>query len=61
MKILFAKAHVLCHDTNQVTKSVGHLDVVMGTSTGDVFWFEAYTQKYFRLNKNACNDWDRIS
>ena len=53
VKILFAKAHVLCHDTNQVTKNVGHLDVVMGTSTGDIIWLEAYTQKYFRINKNA--------
>ncbi len=53
VKILFSKAHMLCHDTNQVTKSPGHLDVIMGSSTGDVIWFEAYSQKYFRINKNV--------
>ncbi|KAL8826439.1 MAG: hypothetical protein Q9191_003797 [Dirinaria sp. TL-2023a] len=53
VKILFSKAHMLCHDTNQVTKSSGHLDVIMGSSTGDMIWFEAYTQKYFRINKNG--------
>ena len=44
---------MLCHDTNQATKSSGHLDVIMGSSTGDMIWFEAYTQKYFRINKNV--------
>lgn len=44
---------MLCHDTNQVTKNPGHLDVVMGSSSGDIIWFEAYTQKYFRINKNV--------
>ncbi|MCJ1387618.1 hypothetical protein MMC18_000461 [Xylographa bjoerkii] len=35
-KILFTKAHVLCHDVNDLTKSTSHLDVIMGTSTADI-------------------------
>ena len=52
MKILFAKAHMLCHDINPFTKGPNHVDVIMGASTGDIVWFEAYTQKYVRVNKN---------
>ena len=51
MKILFAKAHVLCHDINHFTKGANHIDVVMGANTGDIVWFEAYSQKYVRINK----------
>jgi WD40 repeat protein len=53
-KILFTKSHALCHDVNQVTKSASHLDVVIGFNTGDIIWYEPITQKYSRLNKNAC-------
>lgn len=52
MKILFAKAHMLCHDINPFTKGPNHIDVIMGASTGDIVWFEAYSQKYVRINKN---------
>lgn len=52
MKILFAKAHILCHDINSFTKGPNHIDVIMGASTGDIVWFEAYSQKYVRVNKN---------
>lgn len=52
MKILFAKAHMLCHDINPFTKGPAHIDVIMGASTGDIVWFEAYSQKYVRINKN---------
>lgn len=51
MKILFAKAHVLCHDLNHFTKGTTHIDVVMGANTGDIVWFEPYSQKYVRINK----------
>ncbi|KAK4694002.1 catabolite repression protein CreC, partial [Lecanoromycetidae sp. Uapishka_2] len=51
MKILFAKAHVLCHDINPFTKGPNNIDVLMGASTGDIVWFEAYSQKYVRINK----------
>lgn len=53
MKILFAKAHMLCHDINSFTKAPNHIDVIMGASTGDIVWFEAYSQKYVRVNKNV--------
>jgi len=53
VKILFTKAHALCHDVNQVTKSASHLDVVIGFNTGDIFWYEPISQKYTRLNKNG--------
>lgn len=52
-KILFTKAHALCHDINPVTKSSTHLDFVMGSSTGDFIWYEPISQKYARLNKNV--------
>lgn len=53
MKILFAKAHMLCHDINAFTKGPNHIDVIMGASTGDIVWFEAYSQKYVRINKGV--------
>ena len=57
MKILFAKANMLCHDINSFTKNANHIDVIMGASTGDIVWFEAYSQKYLRINKgNIIND-----
>lgn len=52
-KILFTKAHCLCHDVNMVTKSSSHIDVVMGFSTGEVIWWEPISQRYTRLNKNG--------
>ena len=52
-KVLFTKAHVLCHDINPVTKSAGHLDIVMGFNTSDIIWYEPLSQKYARLNKNG--------
>ncbi|KAK2733390.1 hypothetical protein FQN57_002147 [Myotisia sp. PD_48] len=56
-KILFTKAHMLCHDVNDLTKSSAHLDIVMGSSAGDIIWYEPMQQKYARINKNgAIND-----
>ncbi|MCJ1478371.1 hypothetical protein MMC13_007051 [Lambiella insularis] len=52
-KILFTKAHVLCHDVNDITKGSSHLDIIMGTSSADIIWYEPYSQKYARLNKNG--------
>ncbi|KAL1960346.1 hypothetical protein VTO42DRAFT_8306 [Malbranchea cinnamomea] len=52
-KILFTKAHMLCHDVNEVTKSTTHLDVIMGSSAGDIIWYEPMQQKYARINKNG--------
>ncbi|KAI4186584.1 MAG: hypothetical protein LQ346_005655 [Caloplaca aetnensis] len=53
IKILFTKAHMLCHDINLTTKGPSHLDIIMGASTADIMWFEAFSQKYARINKNA--------
>ncbi|KAL8860554.1 MAG: hypothetical protein Q9178_002906 [Gyalolechia marmorata] len=53
IKILFTKAHMLCHDVNSLTKGPNHLDIIMGASTADIMWFEAFSQKYARINKNA--------
>lgn len=56
-KILFTKAHMLCHDVNEVSKSPSHIDVVMGSSAGDIIWYEPISAKYARINKNgAVND-----
>lgn len=52
-KILFTKAHCLCHDVNPHTKGASHLDVIMGFSTGEIIWLEPISQRYTRLNKNA--------
>ncbi|KAI9818866.1 MAG: hypothetical protein M1827_007687 [Pycnora praestabilis] len=52
-KILFTKAHALCHDVNSLTKSLAHLDVIMGFSSADIIWYEPMSQKYARINKNG--------
>ncbi len=52
-KILFTKAHMLCHDVNQLTRHGSHLDVVMGSSASDLIWYEPMSQKYARINKNG--------
>ncbi|KAK0709775.1 WD40-repeat-containing domain protein [Lasiosphaeria miniovina] len=52
-KILFTKAHCLCHDVNLLTKSSSHIDVIMGFSTGEIIWWEPISQRYTRLNKNG--------
>ncbi|KAL2862655.1 WD40 repeat domain-containing protein [Aspergillus lucknowensis] len=52
-KILFTKAHMISHDVNEITKSSSHIDVAMGSSAGDIFWYEPISQKYARINKNG--------
>ncbi|KAK0707560.1 WD domain-containing protein [Lasiosphaeris hirsuta] len=52
-KILFTKAHCLCHDVNKLTKSPSHIDVIMGFSTGEIIWWDPISQRYTRLNKNG--------
>ncbi|KAI1338775.1 WD40-repeat-containing domain protein [Xylariaceae sp. FL0016] len=52
-KILFTKAHCLSHDVNLVTKSISHIDIIMGFSTGEIIWWEPMSQRYTRLNKNG--------
>jgi hypothetical protein len=56
VKILFTKAHCLCHDVNRITKSSTHIDVIMGFSTGEIIWMEPISQRYTRLNKNVGRD-----
>jgi hypothetical protein len=53
MKILFSKAHALCHDINSSSTSPSHIDLIAGFSTGDILWYEPMSQKYTRLNKNV--------
>lgn len=52
-KTLFTKAHPLCHDVNQYTRSSHGLDVVLGMSTGDAIWMDAVSNRYNRINKNG--------
>ncbi|KEF52238.1 uncharacterized protein A1O9_11865 [Exophiala aquamarina CBS 119918] len=52
-KILFTKAHMLCHDVNATTKHSSHIDLVMGSSASDIIWYEPMSQKYARINKNG--------
>jgi WD40 repeat protein len=44
---------MLCHDINELTKTSSHLDIVMGSSAGDIIWYEPMSQKYARINKNG--------
>ena len=44
---------MLCHNVNLSTKSASHLDVVMGSSVADILWYEPFSQKYNRINKNV--------
>lgn len=52
-KVLFTKAHPICHAVNEFTKSTTHLDVILGFNTSDIIWYEPISQKYARLNKNG--------
>ncbi|KAA8909940.1 WD40-repeat-containing domain protein [Sphaerosporella brunnea] len=52
-KILFTKAHPICHDVNMVTRSTHQIDVIIGFSTGDIIWFDPISNKYARINKNG--------
>ncbi|KAJ4299086.1 hypothetical protein N0V90_004330 [Kalmusia sp. IMI 367209] len=60
-KILFTKAHALCHDINQSTKGPGHVDIILGFSTGDIIWYEPMSQKYTRINKNGAINGSAVS
>lgn len=52
-KILFTKAHMLCHAVNPRTRDSSHIDTIMGSSAGDILWYEPMSQKYARINKNG--------
>ncbi|CAG8562296.1 11217_t:CDS:2 [Funneliformis mosseae] len=52
-KVIFTKAHPMCHDVNQLTRSCDHLDVIIGFSSGDIIWFDPLCNKYYRLNKQG--------
>lgn len=52
-KVLFTKAHCICHDVNRFTQSTSHIDVILGFNTGDMIWYEPISQKYARINKNG--------
>ncbi|CAN6664500.1 hypothetical protein TRVA0_036S00276 [Trichomonascus vanleenenianus] len=52
-KVLFTKAHPLCHDVNQVTKGPSSLDLVLGMSSSDIIWIDFMSSKYNRINKNG--------
>ena len=60
-KVLFTKAHALCHDVNPFTRASNHLDVIMGFNTSDIIWYEPMSQKYARLNKNGMINHSPIS
>lgn len=52
-KVLFTKAHMLCHNANELTKTPNHIDLVAGSSAGDIVWYEPFSQRYNRINKNG--------
>jgi catabolite repression protein CreC len=60
-KVLFTKAHILCHDVNMRTKDAVHMDVILGSSAGDILWYEPISQKYARINKNGAINSSAVS
>ena len=53
-RLLFAVSNVTCHDVNLMTKSPKNIDLVIGTNTGDICWYEPMQTKYLRFNKQRC-------
>lgn len=53
-KLMLNFATVVCHDVNQLSRSIDSLDVVLGTSTGDICWYDPVTTRYLRYNKQRC-------
>lgn len=53
-KLMFSLATVVCHDVNLLTSSAEALDVVLGTSTGDICWYDPVSTRYLRFNKQRC-------
>ncbi|BFZ56666.1 hypothetical protein PYCC9005_003714 [Savitreella phatthalungensis] len=53
-RLLFAVSNVTCHDVNQVTRTARGFDVVIGTHTGDICWYDPVSSKYLRFNKQRC-------
>ncbi|KAI1296068.1 hypothetical protein EDD11_007606 [Mortierella claussenii] len=51
--ISFARAFPTTHDVNILTRSCDYLDVIIGFSTGDIIWFNPFSNKYSRLNKQV--------
>lgn len=52
-KIVLTKAWPMCFELNKATASSQQLDVIIGTSTGDLLWLELVSQKYERINKHG--------
>lgn len=52
VRIAFA-AHPTCHDVNHATASHEHLDLIVGFQTGDLIWFDPFSLRYGRLNKQG--------
>lgn len=52
-RILLNKAWPMCFELNKLTASAQQLDVIIGTSTGDILWLELTTQRYERINKHG--------
>ncbi|KAL4077271.1 WD40-repeat-containing domain protein [Scleroderma yunnanense] len=42
-----------CHDINLYTASSERLDVIIGFHTGDLVWFDPFSNRYGRLNKQG--------
>lgn len=53
-KLMFSLSTVVCHDANQLTKSIRGVDVVLGMSTGDICWYDPVSTRYLRYNKQRC-------
>lgn len=52
-RILLSRAWPTCFELNKLTASAQQLDVIVGTSTGDILWLELTTQRYERVNKHG--------
>lgn len=53
-KLMFSLATVVCHDVNPLTCSTRGLDIIIGTNTGDICWYDPASSRYLRYNKQRC-------
>lgn len=50
---VFRNTGITCVTANNFTASAGHIDVLIGFSTGDIIWWEIMSNKFSRINKSG--------
>ncbi|KAL7748329.1 hypothetical protein RI367_006289 [Sorochytrium milnesiophthora] len=60
-RIQFIKAYPTCHAVNQLTRSIDHVDICIGFSTGDIMWYDPINQRYNRINKQGIINFNAVT